>query len=73
MWARTGGRGLRCIEVYSDGEVPCLRVCSRGEPVTEIDPDIVDLFRTASENTGALVVPDNLGPGGAGFVLRLPA
>lgn len=72
VWARTGERGLRCLEVSSQHGVACLRVCSRGEPVSEVDGDVIDLFRVAADNLGAVVVPDELGPGGAGLVLRLP-
>jgi hypothetical protein len=71
VWARTGGQGLRCIEVSAEDGVPSIRVCSRGEPARDIDPDVVDAFREAVDDVGATVVPDELGPGGAGLVLRL--
>ncbi|MFT6081066.1 MAG: hypothetical protein ACJAQZ_003134 [Planctomycetota bacterium] len=73
VWARTGGQGLRCIEVSSEEGVPSIRVCSRGEPAREIDPDVVDAFREAVDYVGAAVVPDELGPGGAGLMLCLPS
>jgi hypothetical protein len=72
VWARTGGRGLRCLEVFLADGTACIRVCSRGEPVPEVDGELVDLFRAATANAEVLVVPDDLGPGGAGLVLRLP-
>lgn len=72
VWARTGGSGLRCIEVQAEEGVPSIRVCSRGEPSPDIDPDVVDAFRGAVDFVGATVVPGELGPGGAGLVIRLP-
>jgi len=73
VWARTGGQGLRCIENEWRDTTACIRVCSRGEPVDEIDTTIVDDFRNAVEGAGIVVVPDDLGPGGAGLVMQLPA
>jgi hypothetical protein len=70
--ARTGGQGLRCIEIDSEGGFPSIRVCSHGEPTKEIDPEVVDAFREAVDYVAATVVPDELGPGGAGLLLRLP-
>lgn len=72
VWARTGSQGLRCIEVDSHDGAPSIRVCSRGEPARDIDSDVVDAFRAAVDGFEATVVPDELGPGGAGLVLRLP-
>ncbi|MCK5943868.1 MAG: hypothetical protein KAI24_17925 [Planctomycetes bacterium] len=72
VWARTGQRGLRCLEVQWQDSVPCVRVRSRGEPTGEIDAELVDRFREAARAAGAAVVPDEHGPGGAGLVLRLP-
>lgn len=73
VWARTGGRGMRCLELECRDGVPSLHICSRGEPVAEIDPDVVDRFRAAADKAGVTVVPDMLGTGGAGFVMRFPA
>lgn len=73
VWARTSQRGLRCLEVDWQDAVPCVRVRSRGEPTDDIDPEFVDAFREAARSAGVAVVPDELGPGGAGFVLRLPS
>ena len=73
VWERTGRHGLRCLEVDWQDAVPCVRVRSRGEPRGDVDPDCVDRFRSAVERVGAAVVPDEQGPGGAGFVLRLPS
>ena len=70
---RTGGLGLRCVEVAAIQGASLVRIFSRGEPQGDLDPDVVDLFRRAVEKVGATVVPDELGPGGAGLVLRLPA
>lgn len=72
VWARTSRQGLRSLEPCWQGGVPCVRVCSRGEPVQDVAPEAVDAFRAAVTAAGAVVVPDALGPGGAGFVLRLP-
>lgn len=69
---RTGGLGLRCVEVAAMQGASTVRIFSRGEPQGDLDPDVVDLFRRAVEKVGATVLPDELGPGGAGFVLRLP-
>ena len=69
---RTGGLGLRCVEVAAIRGATLVRIFSRGEPQGDLDPDVVDLFRRAVEKVGATVVPDELGPGGAGLVLRLP-
>lgn len=73
VWERTGGQGLRCLETEWRDSTPTIRVCSRGEPVEGIDPVVVEDFRLAVENAGITVTPDDLGPGGAGLVLRLPA
>jgi len=70
--ARTRGQGLRCVEVVSGEAVPSIRVRSHGEPAKEIDPEVVAAFREAVDYVGATVVPDELGPGGAGLMLRLP-
>lgn len=72
VWARTGGQGLRCLETEWRDSIPAIRVCSRGEPCDGIDPNLVEDFRQAVENAGIIVIPDDLGPGGAGLVLRLP-
>jgi hypothetical protein len=72
VWARTGGQGLRCIEIGSEAGVPSIRVCSHGEPTKAIDRDVVDAFREAVDYVAATVAPDELGPGGAGIMLRLP-
>jgi hypothetical protein len=69
--ARTGGRGLRQLEVLGESEDLRLRVCSKGEPSGDVDPEAVDTFRQAAAIAGALVQPDQLGPGGAGLVLQL--
>lgn len=71
--ARTGGRGLRCLEIDWRDDVPVLRVRSQGEPGGELAPEVVATFRDAVERAGAQVVPDEHGPGGAGLVLRFPA
>ena len=72
VWARTGGHGLRCLEAAWRDGIPSIRVCSRGEPGGEIAPSIIEDVRDAVEGAGITVVPDDLGPGGAGLVLLLP-
>ena len=72
VFARTGGQGLRCLEAGWRDHAPSIRVYGRGEPVDDIDPELVEGFRRAVAGTGITVVPDDLGPGGAGMVLRLP-
>lgn len=72
VWARTGGQGLRCLETEWRDTTPTIRVCSRGEPTRGIGPSLVEDFRLAVETAGITVVPDDLGPGGAGLVLMLP-
>lgn len=69
---RTGGLGLRSIEVAAIRGAAQVRIFSGGEPQADLDQDVVDLFRRAVEKVGATVMPDELGPGGAGLVLRLP-
>jgi len=70
--ARTGGRGLRRLEIQWRDRVPSIRVCSRGEPGGEIAPSLIEEFRLAVAGAGITVVPDDLGPGGAGMLLLLP-
>ena len=69
---RTHGSGARCIELSVQDSVPCVHVRSHGEPADGVDPGTIARFRAAVEAVGATVVPDHLGLGGAGLVLRLP-
>jgi len=69
---RTGGVGQRRIEVGATDGVAWIRVSSTGEPGDSLEVDSVRRFRAAVTRLGARVVPDALGPGGAGFVLLLP-
>lgn len=69
---RTRGNGARSIELQNDDGVPNIRVRSNGEPADTVDPNTVTKFRAATEHVGATVVPDELGAGGAGLVIRLP-
>lgn len=68
--ARTGGRGLRCLEIDWQDDVPVLRVRSQGEPGGDLRPEVVSAFRDAAARAGAVVAPDEHGPGGAGLLLR---
>jgi hypothetical protein len=68
--ARTGGRGLRCLEIDWQEHAPTLRVRSQGEPGGELPPETVAAFRAAAARAGARVAPDEHGPGGAGLLLR---
>lgn len=68
---RTGGHGLREIEVGGEGGCQ-VRIAGAGEPRDSVDPQLVQHFRDACEGLGILVSPDPLRPGSAGMVLRLP-
>ncbi|MBX3463391.1 MAG: hypothetical protein KF830_09480 [Planctomycetes bacterium] len=70
---RTGGCGLRVLEVTEDEAGHQLRIAGLGEPGDGVDAATVAAFRRAVEALGARVVPDQLGPGSAGFVLHLPS
>lgn len=66
---RTGGIGGRRIEVASAQHGLRIRIAGLGEPGDSLDAGTVRRFRQAVERLGAAVVPDDLGPGGAGLVL----
>ena len=69
--ARTGGRGLRCVEIDWQGDAPVLRIRSQGEPGSELSSEQVGAFRAAAEGAQVRVAPDEHGPGGAGLLLTL--
>ena len=69
---RTGGLGSRRIEVGSVDGGAWVRIAGSGEPTDGPDGVAVQRFRQVVERLGARVVPDALGPGGAGLVLLLP-
>ena len=69
---RTSGAGSRRLEVGSTDGAPWVRVWSSGEPGDSLEVDSVRRFRLAVGRLGVRVVPDSLGPGGAGLVLLLP-
>lgn len=68
---RSGGGAVQ-VEVATDAEGVFLRVVGAGEPAEDVEPESVVAFREAAESLGARVLPDRLGPGGTGLVLRLP-
>ncbi len=70
---RTAGRGPVRLEV-GEGEAGCwVRIHGATDPAEDVEPATVRAFRAAVERLGAEVVPDELGPGGTGLILRLPA
>lgn len=69
---RVGGIGPRQIEIGEDEAGPWLRIAGYGEPGDGVESGSVLGFRHAVEAVRGRVVPDALGPGGAGFVLHLP-
>lgn len=69
---RTAGQGRRRIEIGTAEDSAWIRIASSGEPGDSLDVDSVRRFRGAVTRLGARVVPDALGPGGAGFLLVLP-
>ncbi|HEB52579.1 MAG TPA: hypothetical protein ENI87_04905 [bacterium] len=73
VWARTGGVGLRCLGVAAPDGTPQLRVWSRGEPTGDVDAELVDALRNVATKVGARILPDELGPGGAGLLLAFGA
>ena len=70
---RTSGIGGRRLEVGSTDGAPWVRIWSSGEPGDSLEVDSVRRFRLAVGRLGIRVVPDALGPGGAGLVLLLPS
>ena len=68
---RTGGVGARGVEVGFRAGALELRIHGNGEPSDGIDPATVDRFRGAVARAAATVAPDELGPGGAGMLIRL--
>jgi hypothetical protein len=70
---RTGGTGSRVVEVGSIDGAPWIRIAGAGEPGRGLAPATLERFRRSADQLGARVVPDVLGPGGAGLVLHLPA
>jgi hypothetical protein len=69
---RSAGPGGLLVEVAADADGATVRLCSAGEPVGDLDPGTVAAFRSAAENLGAQVLPDQLGPAASGLILRLP-
>lgn len=69
---RTGGNGVRRIEVGATDGRPWIRIAGAGEPGDSVEVTSVRRFRQAVSRADIRVVPDMLGPGGAGFVLLLP-
>lgn len=70
---RVAGNGPRQIEIGEDESGQWIRVAGYGEPGDGVEPTTVQSFRRAVESLQGRVVPDALGPGGAAFVLHLPA
>ena len=70
---RTGGLGLRRIELGTTDLSPWIRIAGSGEPGDGVDARSLERFRRCAAWLGARVTPDALGPGGAGLVLHLPA
>lgn len=69
---RTGGAGARLVEVGVADGAPWIRIAGHGEPGEDLEAEAIRRFREAVGRVAARVVPDALGPGGAGFVLKLP-
>ncbi len=69
---RCGGEGPITVEVGPAGPAHAVRICCLGEPLPFQASRQVERFRALAEATGARVEPDDLGPGRAGIVLRLP-
>jgi len=69
---RTGGQGTIQVEVGGTSAQANVRIAGTGEPGEQVDSASVRAFRNAVERLGATVVPDALGPGGAGLILELP-
>lgn len=69
---RTGSLGGRHVEVGVSTGAPWLRIRSHGEPGDSLEVQSVRRFRQAVDRLGARVLPDELGPGGAGLVIHLP-
>jgi hypothetical protein len=70
---RTGGMGLRHIELGTTDLSPWIRIAGAGEPGDGVEVRSLERFRRCVTLLGARVTPDALGPGGAGLVLHLPA
>ena len=69
---RTGGQGTILVEVGGASAQASVRIAGTGEPGEQVDSASIRTFRNAVERLGATVVPDALGPGGAGLILALP-
>jgi hypothetical protein len=69
---RTQGVGARFVEVEQQEAGIQVRVHGFGEPAEQVDALVIERFRRAAQEIGAIVRPDALGPGGAGMVLVLP-
>jgi hypothetical protein len=70
---RIGGQGSIAVEIGEGTADHRLRVFGNGEPHSLPDSDAIDRFRRAAKELGASVRPDDMGVGGAGLVLLLPA
>lgn len=70
---RTGGHGSRCLEVDGDASRVRIRIVGSAPSSAEVDRAHARHFRQACQRIGIRVVPDELGPLGAGLVLELPA
>jgi hypothetical protein len=70
---RIGGVGFRQIEVADEGGAYTIRIAGFGEPGDGVESATVQAFRQAVDRLRGRVVPDELGPGAAAFVLQLPA
>lgn len=70
---RIGGQGSVAIEVEEDDLGPHLRVRGLGDPIAQPKAMLVDRFRQAAAAASVAVLPDALGAGGTGMVLRFPA
>jgi len=70
---RTNGLGTRRIEVREESHLLRIAIRSTGDPADGIEASSVARFRRACEQLGAVVRPDELGFGGSGLVLELPA
>ncbi|MCR9245310.1 MAG: hypothetical protein NXI31_09780 [bacterium] len=69
---RSQDAGTLTVEVEVRRDVARVRIAAAGEPTTDLDPAVVRTFRQAAERLGALIQPDQHGPGGCGLVLVLP-
>lgn len=68
---RAGGGSVQ-VEVLASEGARALRFLGLGEPRGTLPDGLVSRFRSAVEALQVEVLPDELGPGGTGLLLRLP-